>query len=74
MEWPDDLSKLTIEQLADLYRANEIWSKDLKQRVKLLIDGRASGAISENVYDSGMTSTNKDIAECVRRSQLLGKL
>jgi hypothetical protein len=74
MEWPDDLSKLTIEQLADLYRANEIWSKDLKQRVKLLIDGRASGAISENVYDSGITSTNKDIAECVRRSQLLGKL
>jgi hypothetical protein len=74
MEWPDDFSKLNIEQLADLYRANEIWSKDLKQRVKLLIDGRASGAISENVYDSGITSTNKDIAECVRRSQLLGKL
>ena len=74
MAWPEDLTKLTIEELADLYRANQVWSKDLKQRVKLLMDGRASGAISENVYDSGMTSTNKDIAECVRRIQVLGKL
>ena len=37
-------------------------------------DGRAAGVISEDAYANGMKTTNKDIAECVRRSQLLGKL
>ena len=74
MSWPEDLTKLSIEGLADLYRANEAWSKDLKQRVKILTDGKAAGVISEDAYANSMKSTNKDIAECVRRRQLLGKL
>jgi hypothetical protein len=71
MAWPEDLSKLTIEELADMYRANEAWDKDLKLRVKLLMDGKAVGGVSDDVYASTMKITNKDIAECVRRSQLL---
>ena len=74
MEWPDDLSKLTIEELAGLHRANEAWSNDLKRRVKILTDGKAVGAIGKDDYANGMKSINKDIAECVRRTQLLGKL
>ncbi len=50
--WLEDLSKLTIEELADMYRANEAWSSDLKLRVKLLMDGKVAGVISEDVYAS----------------------
>ena len=74
MPWPEDLAKLTIEELADLYRANEAWSNDLNRRVKILMDGKAAGVIGEDDYASGMKITNKDIAECIRRRQLLGKL
>jgi hypothetical protein len=74
MSWPEDLTKLTIEELADLYRANEAWAKDLKRRVKILTDGKVAGVIGEHDYASGMESANKDIGECVRRRQLLGKL
>jgi hypothetical protein len=45
MSWPEDLSRLTIEELADLYRANEAWAKDLKRRVKILTDGKVAGVI-----------------------------
>ena len=48
--WPEDLTKLTIDELADLYRANEAWSKDLKERVKILTKGKAAGVISEDTY------------------------
>ena len=72
--WPEDLAKLSIDELAALHRANEVWAKDLKQRIKILTDGKALGAIGEDDYANGMKSINKDIAECVRRSQLLCKL
>jgi hypothetical protein len=72
--WLEDLSKLTIEELAALHRANEAWYEDLKQRVKLLTDGKAVGVIGEDDYTNSMKVTNKDIADCVRRRQLLGKL
>jgi len=74
MSWPENLAKLTIEELADLYRTNETWSNDLKLRVKILMDGKAVGVIGEHEYDISIKSTNKDIAECIRRRQLLGKL
>jgi hypothetical protein len=48
--------------------------KDLKLRVKILMDGKAAGVIGEDAYANTMKSINKDMAECVRRSQSLGKL
>jgi hypothetical protein len=74
MSWPKDIAKVTIEELADLYRANEAWRKDLNLRVKILMDGKAAGVIGENNYATSMRVTNKDIAECVRRRELLGRL
>ena len=74
MSWPQDLSKLTIEELAALHRDNEAWSKNLKLRVKILGGAKTAGDFSEDEYDSSMKAINRDIAECIRRGQLLGKL
>jgi hypothetical protein len=69
--WPEDLSTLTSEELAVLHRANEEWFTDLKLRVQLLTDGKTVGVIGEDNFARSMKSINKDIAECVRRRQLL---
>jgi hypothetical protein len=74
LAWPEDLAKLKIEDLVNLYRANEAWFKDLSLRVKILTDGKAAGVIGEDNYATTMRITNKDIAECIRRRKLLGKL
>ena len=74
MSWPEDLAKITPEEFATLHRANEAWSKNLKLRFKILGDAKTAGDFSEDEYDSSMKSINKDIAECIRRGQLLGKL
>jgi hypothetical protein len=74
LAWPEDLAKLKIEELADLFRANEAWSRDLSQRVRILTNGKAAGVISEDDYATTMRITNKDIAECVRRRQLLANI
>jgi hypothetical protein len=74
LAWPEDLAKLRIEELAVLYRANDAWSRDLSKRVKILMDGKAAGVISEDNYATTMRITNKDIAECGRRRQLLANI
>jgi len=74
MNWPEDLSGLTIEELATLQSRNEIWEKELKLHVKLLVDAKTAGQISDDEFATQIAVTNKDIAECVRRHQLLGKL
>lgn len=74
MSWPENLTKLTIEELGVLHRRNEVWAKQLRLQVKLLMDTKTAGQISEDQYANQITITNKDIAECVRRRQLLGKL
>jgi hypothetical protein len=49
-------------------------AKQLRLQVKLLMDTKTAGQISEDEYANQITITNKDIAECVRRRQLVGKL
>jgi hypothetical protein len=71
MAWPEDLTKTTAEELTTLHLTNEAWSKQLKLRVKRLIDGKAAGDIGEDEYTSSLKATNKDTAECIRRSELL---
>jgi hypothetical protein len=73
MSWQEDLKKNTAEELAALRQANDAWSKDLNLRVKILMEGLMKSKITDGVdeYASGLRNTNKDIAECSRRSQLL---
>ena len=71
MAWPDDLTKTTAKELATLHLTNEAWSKELKLRLKRLTDGKLTGDIGTDEYASSMNSTTQDIAECIRRRQLL---
>lgn len=71
MSWADNLVNIATDELAALRLDNEEWSRNLILRIKTLIHAKTAGDISEDEYDSSIIATNKDIAECIRRNQLL---
>jgi hypothetical protein len=71
MSWPEDLTKTTAKELATLHLTNEAWSKELKLRIKRLMNGKAAGDIGKDEHASSLNATNKDTVECIRRRQLL---
>jgi hypothetical protein len=71
MSWPEDLTKIAPEELEVLYQQNEAWGKDLRIRIKGLIDGKIAGHIGKDEYVTNRKIANKGMNEYRRRGRLL---
>jgi hypothetical protein len=71
MAWREDLTKITPEELAELHEENEAWGKDLRLRIKGLVDGNVAGDIGRDEYLTNRKIANKDMNEYRRRGRLL---
>ncbi len=71
MSWPEDLTKIAPEELAALHRENEAWGKDLRIRIKALMDGKIAGHIGKDEYVTNRKIANKGMNEYRRRGRLL---
>jgi hypothetical protein len=71
MAWPEDLTKITAEELAALHQENEAWGKDLRIRIKGLMDGKVAGDIGKDEYATNRKIANKGMNEYRRRGRLL---
>ena len=64
MSWPEDLTKITAEELAALHQENEAWGKDLRIRIQGLMAGDLEHATNRK-------TAKKDMNEYRRRGRLL---
>jgi hypothetical protein len=71
MAWAEDLTKITSEELAALHQENEAWGKDLRIRIKGLVDGNVAGDIGRDEYLTNRKIANKGMNEYRRRGRLL---
>jgi len=71
MAWPEDITKITPDELAALHKENEAWGKDLRIRIKGLMDGKVAGQIGKDEYAANRKIANKDMNEYRRRGRLL---
>ena len=71
MSWPEDLTKITPEELAALHEENEAWGKDLRIRIKGLTDRKVAGDIGQDEYATNRKIANKGMNEYRRRGRLL---
>ena len=71
MSWPEDLTKITPEELAALREENEAWGNDLRIRIKGLMDGQVAGDIGKDEYATNRKIANKGMNEYRRRGRLL---
>ena len=71
MSWPEDLTKITIEELVTLCRENDAWAMDLRIRFKGLMESKIAGIISEGEFASNLKSANEGATECRHRGEML---
>jgi hypothetical protein len=71
MVWPEDLTKITAEELAALHEENEAWGKELRIRIKNLLDGEVAGDIGKNECAANRKIASKDMNEYRRRGRVL---
>ncbi|MBL8217792.1 MAG: hypothetical protein JNL62_01105 [Bryobacterales bacterium] len=69
--WTDDLSHYSSEEILRVQDENRQWYKALRVRVNALIDNKLAKRIGSEEYSAGRVETNKDVAECRRRLQML---
>jgi hypothetical protein len=71
MAWPEDLTKINPEELEALYQENEAWGKDLRIRIKGLMDGKVAGDIAKHEYATNRKIANTGMNEYRRRGRRL---
>lgn len=68
---PDDLSRLTREELRDVAAENRAWGRRLREATTALVNARLSKSISQQEYSAQRQAAIQEAAEYMRRAELL---
>jgi hypothetical protein len=71
--WPEEFSRCSLEELAALRNDNRVWYRELRADISLVMDRKLAKQMSPELYAVDRTRYIEDMAECRRRTAMLGK-
>jgi hypothetical protein len=73
MEWPEDFTRCSFEQIVQWQDENRAWQKELRRKMIALIDSKLARQIGPEEYAERRQQEHQLAEECKRRRGLLSQ-